>query len=147
MAMALMRLYKSLPFADYHGYYMGKHLYLLDAEISKDAIAAIADKFETDASFNPENIVLFGYSFTWTALEELKVNLARLKATEKNLHLILMYAIKEAEHGTNPTARLASPAKSVDVVCNAFKGIHTTPSAVFYRKSNFLSKGPHIGTI
>lgn len=78
---------QKLAFADYHGYYMGKHLYLLDAEISKDAIAAIADKFETDASFNPENIVLFGYSFTWTALEELKVNLARLKATEKNLHL------------------------------------------------------------
>lgn len=76
-----------LAFADYHGYYMDKHLYLLDAEISKDAIAAIADKFETDGSFNPENIVIFGYSFSWTALEELKVNLARLKATEKNLHL------------------------------------------------------------
>lgn len=78
---------QKLAFADYHGYYMDKHLYLLDAEISKDAIAAIADKFETDGSFNPENIVIFGYSFTWTALEELKVNLARLKATEKNLHL------------------------------------------------------------
>lgn len=25
--------------------------------------------------------------FTWTALDELKINLARLKATEKNLHL------------------------------------------------------------
>lgn len=78
---------QKLAFADYHGYYMDKHLYLLDAEISKDAIAAIADKFETDGSFNPENIVIFGYSFSWTALEELKVNLARLKATEKNLHL------------------------------------------------------------
>ena len=78
---------QKLTFADYHGYYMDKHLYLLDAEISKDAIVAIADKFETDGSFNPENIVIFGYSFSWTALEELKVNLARLKATEKNLHL------------------------------------------------------------
>lgn len=78
---------QKLAFADYNAYYMDKHLYLLDAEISKDAIAAIADKFETDGSFNPENIVIFGYSFTWTALEELKVNLARLKATEKNLHL------------------------------------------------------------
>lgn len=78
---------QKLAFADYNAYYMDKHLYLLDAEISKDSIAAIADKFETDGSFNPENIVIFGYSFTWTALEELKVNLARLKATEKNLHL------------------------------------------------------------
>lgn len=78
---------QKLAFADYNGYYMDKHLYLLDADISKEAITAIADKFETDGSFNPENIVIFGYSFTWTALEELKVNLARLKATEKNLHL------------------------------------------------------------
>lgn len=78
---------QKLAFADYNAYYMDKHLYLLDAEISKEAIAAIADKFETDGRFNPENIVIFGYSFTWTALEELKVNLARLKATEKNLHL------------------------------------------------------------
>ena len=78
---------QKLTFADYNGYYMDKHLYLLDADISKEAITAIADKFETDGSFNPENIVIFGYSFTWTALEELKVNLARLKATEKNLHL------------------------------------------------------------
>lgn len=78
---------QKLAFADYNAYYMDKHLYLLDAEISKEAIAAIADKFETDGRFNPENIVIFGYSFTWTALEELKVNLAMLKATEKNLHL------------------------------------------------------------
>ncbi len=44
-------------------------------------------KYETDGSFNPENIVLFGYSFTWTQMEQLKINLQRLKDTEKNLNI------------------------------------------------------------
>lgn len=35
--------------------------------------------------------------------------------------------------------------KAVDVVCNAFKGIHTTPPAVFYENPTFYQKDPHIG--
>lgn len=64
-----------------------KHLYLIDADITKDAIAAIVDKYEMDGNFNPENVVLFGYSFVWTMTEDLKMNLARLKDTEKNLRI------------------------------------------------------------
>ena len=78
---------QEIDFAGYKGYYMDKHLYLIDAEISKEAVAAIVDKFETDGSFNPENVVLFGYSFVWTMAEELKMNLLRLKDTEKNLRI------------------------------------------------------------
>lgn len=66
---------------------MDKHLYLIDANITKESIAAIVDKYETDGSFNAENVVLFGYSFVWTMTEELKMNLARLKDTEKNLRI------------------------------------------------------------
>lgn len=62
-------------------------MYLIDADITKEAIAAIVDKYETDGSFNAENVVLFGYSFVWTMTEELKMNLARLKDTEKNLRI------------------------------------------------------------
>lgn len=76
-----------VDFAGYTGYYMDKHLYLIDEGLSKEAVAAIADKFETNGSFNPENVVLFGYSSVWTITEELKLNLMRLKATEKNLHI------------------------------------------------------------
>lgn len=36
--------------------------------------------------------------------------------------------------------------KAVDVVCNAFKGIHTTSPAVFYENPSFYQKDPHIGT-
>ena len=76
-----------MDFAGYIGYYMGKHLYLIDQELSNEAIAAITEKFDTDGTFNPENVVLFGYSFKWTEMEALKTNLARLKDTEKNLRI------------------------------------------------------------
>ena len=78
---------QSVDFAGYTGYYMDKHLYLINPELKNEAIAAITEKYETDGAFNPENVVLCGYSFTWTETESLKVNLARLKDTEKNLRI------------------------------------------------------------
>ena len=78
---------KAIDFNGYTGFYIDKHLYLINPDISTDAIAAIVDKYETDGSFNAENVVLFGYSFVWTKSEELKMNLARLKDTEKNLRI------------------------------------------------------------
>ncbi len=78
---------KVIDFNGYNGYYIDKHLYLIDPDISTESIAAIVDKYETDGSFNAENVVLFGYSFVWTKTEELKMNLARLKDTEKNLRI------------------------------------------------------------
>lgn len=78
---------QKIDFEGYTGYFIDKHLYLIDADITKDAIAAIVDKYETDGNFNPENVVLFGYSFVWTMTEDLKMNLARLKDTGKNLRI------------------------------------------------------------
>ncbi|CAB1249414.1 Type III restriction-modification system EcoP15I enzyme mod [Ruminococcaceae bacterium BL-6] len=78
---------EQLNFAGYTGYYIGKHLYLIDEKLSDAAIEAIVVKYETDGDFNPENVVLFGYSFTWTELESLKTNLKRLKDEEKNLRI------------------------------------------------------------
>lgn len=78
---------EKIDFAGYPAYFMEKHLYLVNPELSEQAITAIIEKYETDGTFNPENVVLFGYSFTWTEIEELKTNLARLKETEKNLRI------------------------------------------------------------
>ena len=58
-----------------------------DADITEKAIAAIVDRYEIDGDFNAENVVLFGYSFVWSMTEALKMNLARLKDTEKNLRI------------------------------------------------------------
>lgn len=77
---------EKLVFADYESYYIGKHLYLIAQNLTKEAIDAMLVKYETDGMFNPENIVLFGYSFTWTEMETLKTNLKRLKDI-KNLHV------------------------------------------------------------
>lgn len=77
----------AVDFDGYTGYCMDKHLYLINPELKDGAIAAIAARYETDGAFNPENVVLCGYSFTWTEMESLKVNLTRLKDTEKNLRI------------------------------------------------------------
>ncbi|MBF4501652.1 site-specific DNA-methyltransferase [Savagea sp. SN6] len=78
---------EKILFADYEAYYKDKHLYLVHPELPNEAIEELVVKYETDGSFNPENIVLFGYSFTWTELESLKTNLKRLQDTEKNLRI------------------------------------------------------------
>lgn len=78
---------QTMDFAGYTAYYKGKHLYLIEKELSDEAITAIVEKYETDGTFNPENVVLFGYSFTWSEIDALKINLARLKDTEKNLRI------------------------------------------------------------
>lgn len=78
---------EAIDFAGYTGYYMGKHLYLINQDLSNAAIMAITEKYESDGAFNPENVVLFGYSFKWTELEALKTTLARLRGTEKNLRI------------------------------------------------------------
>lgn len=78
---------QAIDFAGYTGYYIDKHLYLIDSDITKSAITAIVDRYEMDGTFNPENVVIFGYSFVWTMTEALKMNLTRLKDTEKNLRI------------------------------------------------------------
>ena len=79
--------YETLDFAGYEAYYCGKHLYLINEGLSDEAITAICEKLESDANFNPENIVLFGYSFTWGMRDTLQINVKRLKDTEKNLRV------------------------------------------------------------
>ena len=81
---------QTVDFDAYTGYYMDKYLYLIkpiDLGMSEKVISAIIEKYERDGMFNPENVILFGYSFTWTEIEALKTNLAKLKDTEKNLRI------------------------------------------------------------
>lgn len=78
---------QAIDFSGYRSYYIDKHLYLINPGLSNEAIVSITDRYETVGTFNPENVVLFGYSFSWTELESLKINLARLKDTEKNLRI------------------------------------------------------------
>lgn len=78
---------QAIDFAGYTGYSIGRHLYLIAPDLTKEAIASIVDTYETDGTFNAENVVIFGYSFVWTMTEALRMNLARLRDTEKNLRI------------------------------------------------------------
>lgn len=78
---------RRVEFGAYAGYYIKKHLYLIDKGMNPEVIEEIITTFDTDTTFNPENVVLFGYSFTWTQMESLQTNLKRFRATEKNLRI------------------------------------------------------------
>lgn len=79
--------------AGYKAYYKDKHLYFIYPDFTQEALQALITKFDTDGSFNPENIVLFGYSFPdWSVNEMVEKNLKILNDSEKNLKI--NYAVR-----------------------------------------------------
>lgn len=79
-----------LQLADYKAYHCGSHLYFIEGDgFDENAMIALIDKYHGDPSFNPQNIVLFGYSFAYTQVEMLKKNLATLSDSAKNLNMNL----------------------------------------------------------
>ena len=73
---------------DYTAYYCKKHLYLINPNFTQEAMVVLFEKYDTIAGFNPENIVLFGYSFNeWSVTEMLEKNLKILNDSEKNLKI------------------------------------------------------------
>lgn len=79
--------YQVLDLDDYKAYYIDKHIYLINPDLSDSAVAALLDKFQTEASFNPQNVVIYGYSFGWNELQSLKDSLQTVQAGEKNLRI------------------------------------------------------------
>lgn len=77
-----------IDFAGYTAYYLKKHLYLIDANFTLESMKALLAKYEDDGNFNPENLVLFGYSFpNWSVNEMIEKNLKILNDSEKNLKI------------------------------------------------------------
>lgn len=70
----------------YKAYWKGDHLYLINPDHDFDAssIAALMDKYNGE-QFSPHNIVIFGYSFSFTHRDELQKNLRTLKEGNKTL--------------------------------------------------------------
>jgi type III restriction enzyme/adenine-specific DNA-methyltransferase len=72
----------------YKAHYNQKHLYLINPDFSQEAVMALFEKYDSEATFNPENIILFGYSFNeWSVTEMLEKNLKILNDSEKNLKI------------------------------------------------------------
>ena len=78
---------ETLDLGGYTGYYMGHHLYLIDPGCGEEAVQAIFDRYAEDVTFRPTHVVVFGYNFTWTELENLKNNLLHFKDVEDNLRI------------------------------------------------------------
>lgn len=71
----------------YKAYYIDKHVYLINPNLSDNAVAILLDKFQTEAAFNPLNVVIYGYSFGWNELQSLKDSLQTVQSGEKNLRI------------------------------------------------------------
>lgn len=80
---------KMVDLAGYMAYWCDNHLYLINPGLTEEAIKALIDKYNTVGAFNPQNIVLFGYSFNYVELENLKTNVKILRDSEKNLKINL----------------------------------------------------------
>lgn len=77
----------------YTAYLCGRHLYFITPNLlngdGPDPIVSLIEKYSNDKNFKPENIVLFGYSFSYTETEALKKNLMQLRDGIKNLKVNL----------------------------------------------------------
>lgn len=72
----------------YKAYHKEKHLYLLEEEFTDRAMVGLMNKYASTPSFNPENIVVFGYSFGYSELDMLKSN---IRSLAKNINLDIRY--------------------------------------------------------
>ncbi len=75
--------------AGYTAYWCENHLYFINPGLSENAIKVLVEKYNTEGAFNPQNIVLFGYSFNYVEMENLKTNVKILRDSEKNLKINL----------------------------------------------------------
>lgn len=79
---------EAVDLAGYTAYHYKKHLYLIDGGFTLESMKALIQKYDTEGGFNPENLVLFGYSFPdWSINEMIEKNLRVLNDSEKNLKI------------------------------------------------------------
>lgn len=77
-----------LSLAGYTAYYKDDHVYLINSDDSFDenSIIALLDKYNNER-FSPQNIILFGYSFSAKNRLDLEKSLNTLKDSKKNLQI------------------------------------------------------------
>ena len=80
---------KVIDLDGYKAYWMDKHVYLVEPGLSDDGIVALFENFDTLEGFNPSNLVVFGYSFTFTQLEAIRNNLRKVADSSTNKHVNL----------------------------------------------------------
>ncbi|MDD5639285.1 MAG: site-specific DNA-methyltransferase [Candidatus Pacebacteria bacterium] len=77
---------ESVDLDEYVGYYGKGKLYLMDKEFKTKNLKALLNKIDTDNSFNPVSIIVFGYHFESKNLREIAENVASY-ANKKKLDI------------------------------------------------------------
>ena len=76
----------------YHATLCGNHLYLTDGDFTESDMAALVDRYQSDPAFNPDCIVLFGYSFGHNAKDMLEKNKPTINLVkDKNIIIDVRY--------------------------------------------------------
>ena len=76
----------------YHATLCGRHLYMTDADFTEDAMTVLVDRYQSDSAFNPDCIVLFGYSFGHNAKDMLEKNKPTINLVkDKNIIIDVRY--------------------------------------------------------
>ena len=76
----------------YHATLCGNHLYLTDSDFTENDMAALVDRYQSDPAFNPDCIVLFGYSFGHNAMDMLEKNKPTINLVkDKNIIIDVRY--------------------------------------------------------
>lgn len=76
----------------YHATLCGNHLYMTDADFTEEDMAALVDRYQSDPKFNPDCIVLFGYSFGHNAKDMLEKNKPTINLVkDKNIIIDVRY--------------------------------------------------------
>lgn len=78
---------KMIDLAGYTAYQCKNHLYFINPGLTEEAIKTLIEKYNFEGGFTPQNIVLFGYSFNYVEMENLKTNVKILRDSEKNLKI------------------------------------------------------------
>lgn len=78
---------KTLNIEGYELYYKDKHLYIINPNLSNEVVASLLDRYQSNAGFNPQNIVIYGYALSWGELQGLKDSLRVIRDGEKNMRI------------------------------------------------------------
>lgn len=87
----LTPLVEEINLSGYIGYYVEGYLYLLDKGLSQKQIDILLSKIVENKSFNPTNIIVYGYNFAdFNILTQLETNLKQLRNEDKNIEVSLI---------------------------------------------------------
>ncbi len=83
---ALTEDLEKMDLAGYKAYYANDKLYLMDKDFTTESLKALLERIDSDKSFNPTSIIVFGYHFESKNLRELAENL-KSYSNKKNIDI------------------------------------------------------------